>query len=77
MTPAENFNLEAAVVMAVAETIRETSPTPAGVLYAGLMTHGCTFEQFASIIQALKNAKLVTESNHLLTWVGPFANKTA
>ena len=57
-----------ATVFAIAETIRETSPTPAGVLYAGLMTHGCTFEQFTSIVQTLKNAKLVTEKGHVLYW---------
>ena len=60
-----------ATVLAIAETIRETSPTPAGVLYAGLMTHGCTFEQFTSIVQTLKNAKLVEERNHELRWIGP------
>ena len=63
--------MNVAVVLAVAETIRETSPTPAGVLYAGLMTHGCTFEQFSSIVQTLKNAKLVEERNHELRWIGP------
>ena len=59
------------VVMAIAETIRETSPTPAGMLYAGLMTHGCTFEQFSSVVQTLKNAGLVEERNHELRWIGP------
>ena len=60
-----------AIALAVAETIRETSPTPAGVLYAGLMAHGCTFEQFTSIVQTLKHAGLVEEKNHELRWTGP------
>ncbi len=60
-----------ATVFAVAETIRETSPTPAGVLYAGLMTHGCTVEQFTSIVQTLKHTELVEERNHELRWPGP------
>lgn len=59
-----------AILTAVAETIRETSPTPAGPLYAALMAK-CSLAQFEHVIAQLEGAGLVVRKNHLLTWVGP------
>lgn len=56
-------------VVAVAEAIRELGSVPSGHLYAQLMTTGMSLENYQKIIDALKGASLVKESNHLLTWV--------
>ena len=46
------------IVKAVMDTIREsgTVGAPAGVLYAALMTQGCSFNQFTSLMGALERA---------------------
>lgn len=59
-----------AVIMAVAETIRELGECPSGPLYARLMGR-VSFESYQSIIRTLKGANLVTERNSMLTWIGP------
>ena len=43
------------IVAAIMDTIRESGPmgAPAGVLYAGLMTQGCTLSQFESLMGSL------------------------
>lgn len=64
------------VLMAVAETIRECGEAPAGTLYAGLMNH-VDIHGFEAIIRTLKNAGLVKESGHLLTWIGPMKKEAA
>ena len=57
------------IVTAVAEAIRELGTVPSGVLYAGLMPL-LTLAQYEAVIYALKKTELVTETNHVLTWVG-------
>lgn len=72
-TPTPNtaqINAALAVTMAVAETIREAGSTPAGPLYAALMGR-VSLAGFESMIRNLKNAGLVREQNHMLTWTGP------
>ncbi len=60
------------ILMAVAETIREVGEAPSGPLYAGLMAQGCTLGQYQGIINTLKGAKLIEETDsHLLRWIGP------
>lgn len=61
------------VLRAVAETIREMGTVPAGVLYSGLMTRGCTLQQYESIIGILERSQLVEQSagGQILRWVGP------
>ena len=65
--PAE---LKAAVgiLNAVADVIRELGEVPSGHLYAHLMSK-LSLEQYEQVIATLKQAGLITESNHLLTWV--------
>ena len=46
------------------------SPVPSGVLYAHVMSY-MSLETYQRIVAALKREKLVTESAHELTWVGP------
>jgi len=58
------------VVAAVAECIRDLGQVPSGHLYARLMG-SLKIEDYQAIINQLKNAELVKEENHLLTWVGP------
>ena len=54
----------------IAETIREASPVPSGVLYAGLMSK-LDLQAYNKIIETLKRAGLVAESANILTWTGP------
>lgn len=57
------------ILRAVADAIRELGEVPSGHLYAHLMSK-LSLEQYEQIIGVLKQSSLVTESNHLLTWVG-------
>lgn len=58
------------VIRAVASTIQELGSVPSGHLYAACMAK-MTLEQYQAIIDALKAAQLVSETNNLLTWIGP------
>ena len=58
------------VVLAVAEAIRDLKEVPSGHLYAQLMGH-MELATYNKIIDILKNAGMVREQNHLLTWTGP------
>ena len=57
------------ILRAVADTICELGEVPSGHLYAHLMSK-LSLEQYEQVIGVLKQAGLITESNHLLTWVG-------
>lgn len=64
-----------AILMAVAETIREAGSTPAGTLYAALVGR-VTLQGFEAMIQILVNGRLVRrDASHLLTWIGPEGRK--
>jgi len=39
--------------------------TPAGTLYAALMTHGCSLEQFEQVMSALVAARKLTKRGDL------------
>jgi len=59
------------ILEAVAHTIREVSPVPAGILYARLMDQ-ISLETFERIVASLVAAKLVRRAgNHELHWIGP------
>ena len=53
----------------VAQAIKEAGSIPSGHLYAACMPH-MSLNAYQLIIDLLKRSKAVTESNHLLTWVG-------
>jgi len=55
---------------AIGEVIRDLGSVPSGHLYARLMGR-MSLDTYNSLIGLLKQANLVEESNHLLTWVGP------
>lgn len=57
-------------VRALAETIREVGSVPSGVLYAQVMEY-FSFDSYSWAIDLIKKTGLVTESNNVLTWVGP------
>jgi hypothetical protein len=59
-----------AMIAAVAEAIREVGQIPSGHLYARLQGK-VTLDGYNKLIGILKNAKLIEENNHLLTWIGP------
>ena len=54
---------------AVAEAIRELKEVPSGQLYSRLMSQ-MDLERYNNIIALLKKAGVVSESNHLLKWIG-------
>jgi len=58
----------------VAEAIRKLGSVPSGELYARVCG---TLElpAYQQVIALLKRAGLVSERNHLLTWVGPEIGK--
>jgi hypothetical protein len=58
------------IVKNVGIAIRDLGSVPSGYLYAQLMGI-LTLDQYNAIIDALKSAKMVSESGHLLTWIGP------
>ena len=58
-------------VAAIAEAIPALGSVPSGHLYAQVMPSGVSLAAYERCIEILKNADLVAESNHLLTWVGP------
>ncbi len=57
-------------VAALAEAIHSLGRVPSGHLYAQVMGV-MSLAEYESCIRALKGAKLVSESNHELTWIGP------
>lgn len=71
MTP-EQASLLRTVANAILETVKEMGPqgTPAGPLYAALMTTGMSLEQFESIMNGLVAAKMLRHSGHLYYYVG-------
>lgn len=71
MSEAQRQQVDAALkqTMAVAEAIKELKEVPSGHLYARVMQF-MTLHSYNSIIDILKRAGLVTETNNLLRWVG-------
>ena len=61
---------------ALSEAIRELGSVPSGHLYARVMG-AMNLATYNSIIGTLKGAKLVSESNDVLIWVGPNIAVTA
>ena len=62
---------------AVADVVREEKTTPAGPVYAALMTKGITLSDFDAIIATLARAGLVERRGTMLNWTGPEIVKAA
>jgi hypothetical protein len=59
------------VTQAVADSIRDAGPIPAGHLYAALMGV-MSLDLFEQVVGGLVNGGLVRrDRSHLLTWAGP------
>lgn len=58
--------------VAIVETVKEagTQGTPAGPLYAALMTTGMSLEQFEHIMSALVAGKMLRKSGQLYYYIG-------
>jgi hypothetical protein len=65
----KEFDALIKVCRAVADAIRELGSVPSGHLYASLMGQ-MTLDTYYQILAALKDAGLVKEENHLLTYIG-------
>jgi hypothetical protein len=70
MPTKEQLKAGQAIILAVAETIRESKEAPTGVLYAALMDK-VSLEGFNKIIAILENTRLVKVHNHVARWTGP------
>ena len=57
-------------VRAVGDAIRELGEVPSGHLYAQLSSV-MSLDEYNTLIDCLKRADVVRESNHLLQWVEP------
>jgi hypothetical protein len=58
-------------IKVLADAIRESpNGIPSGHLYA-VATNTMSLATYQSMIDMLKRAKLVSEKNYLLTWMGP------
>lgn len=57
------------IIDAVAEAIMSLGSVPSGHLYA-MLAGQMNLATYGGIIAKLKRAGLITERNHLLTWVG-------
>lgn len=55
------------IVSATLDAIRAAGPSgaPGGVMYAAMMTHGCTLQQFQSLMNALVKAGKVRREGEL------------
>lgn len=75
--PIENMSAErtraaCSVLGAIADALRNAGKLPAGELYAVLMAHGCTHEQFERLIGSMVRVGLVRrDASHMLHWTGP------
>lgn len=67
----QEINAAIQLARAVADTIREVGEAPSGPIYAALMTAGISYETYVACVEMLKRAKLVSESNRVLKWIGP------
>jgi len=73
----EQLAADLKITVVIAETIRDLtreSPlggVPSGHLYTRLMSTGMTLDQYQTHIDRLKGIKMVSENNHLLSYVGP------
>jgi len=70
MTTKDETKAAVETILAVAEAIRELKEVPTGHLYA-VLCGKLELQTFQKIIGMLKNAGLVTEANHVLTWKEP------
>jgi len=55
------------LMTAIVETVKEAGKlgAPGGVMYAALMAHGCTLDQFNTIMQVLVNVGKLRRSGNL------------
>jgi hypothetical protein len=71
MPTPEQLRAGQAVVLAVAETIRECGECPSGTLYAGLVGR-VSFQGYQKILGILTNTGLIeVGQNHMIRWTGP------
>lgn len=57
------------ILRAVADAIKELGSVPSGVLYAHLMSY-MSLSQYERFISLLIDAKVISKSGNVLTWIG-------
>jgi predicted transcriptional regulator len=68
MTPEQKTRVQA-LILAIADTIKELSPIPSGHLYAALLGTQMSLDTYQQIISALEKAGKIKVSNNLITWI--------
>ncbi|MFI5222818.1 MAG: hypothetical protein ACHQX3_01015 [Nitrospirales bacterium] len=62
-------------LVTIGELIRDLGSIPSGTLYVQLQSMpgmgSMTLHQYRHLLDLMVSAGLITEKNHLLTWVGP------
>lgn len=66
---ADTLRAGTAVIMAIADSIRELGDIPSGVLYSAVSGH-LSIREFQSVIGLLERAGLVRLDLHVVRWIG-------
>lgn len=69
-TRAQAASAALAVMVILAECIRELGEVPSGHLYANTMAY-FTLDQYETVLAVLFRARLIARSGHVLTWIAP------
>ena len=68
MTTQQKKQFSIKLIQAIGELLRENKETQRGTLYAALLGHGCTIEQYERIENIFVESGRVKKVNHLLIW---------
>lgn len=59
-----------AIVRAIADTVKELREVPSGTLYSNLMAQGMTLQQYETVLDILKKARVIEVTPaHLVRWI--------
>jgi hypothetical protein len=62
------------ILKAIAETVKECSMAPRGILYAALMGQW-SFNQFTAAMSLLESSGLIKQTAEIATWIGDEAGE--
>ncbi len=58
------------IVRAIADTVKELREVPSGTLYSNLMAQGMTLQQYETVLDILKKARVIEVTpGHLVRWI--------
>ena len=68
MTVSEKIKAIAALINAMAECIQTAGSIPSGHLYAAMMSHGCSLQNYEYLLRILVDSGRVIKRGDMLTW---------